>query len=196
MQVRCCTGLTGALCADVGVHFPMDVHAQHCQHGIATFTASSAAVESVACWHHVMLTAACPVLPCPTCREYTGHASHVMMVRFAPNNRWLVSVGGRDRAVFQWRLVRQVQEQGPARREPTAGVFHYGLNRAAQDAVSDASLVVAARPAPVVPPAAAAAPPAPRQQLVGGIAETVPALPHSLLLADSMSCCSTPVCTH
>jgi hypothetical protein len=106
------------------------------------------------------------------CRDYAGHASHVMMVRFAPNNRWLVSVGGRDRAVFQWRLVRQVQDEAPPRREPTAAVFHYGLNRAAQDGASDASL--AARPAPVVQPAVAAAPPAPRQQPVRAAA--VPAL--------------------
>lgn len=38
-------------------------------------------------------------------REYSGHSAHVTGIRFSPDNTWVVSVGGRDRAVFQWRLV-------------------------------------------------------------------------------------------
>jgi microtubule-associated protein-like 6 len=36
---------------------------------------------------------------------YGGHSSHVMNVKWLADERWAVSVGGRDRAVFQWRLV-------------------------------------------------------------------------------------------
>ena len=35
-----------------------------------------------------------------------GHSSHVMNVRFSPTDAWVVSVGGKDRAVFQWRFER------------------------------------------------------------------------------------------
>ncbi|GFH12276.1 uncharacterized protein HaLaN_07928, partial [Haematococcus lacustris] len=38
-------------------------------------------------------------------RAYLGHCSHVMAVRVAPHNRWVVSVGGKDRAAMQWRLL-------------------------------------------------------------------------------------------
>jgi hypothetical protein len=80
------------------------------------------------------------------CREYTGHASHVIAVRWSPNNRWLVSVGGRDRAVFQWRTLRQAPGEAHApKREATAGVFNYPAIRAAGDADSDASLAAPLR---------------------------------------------------
>lgn len=36
------------------------------------------------------------------CRRYFGHSSHVMMARFSPDDRYVVTVGGHDRAVFQW----------------------------------------------------------------------------------------------
>lgn len=39
------------------------------------------------------------------CLEYKGHSSHVVGVRFSPDNRWVASVGGHDQAVFQWRVV-------------------------------------------------------------------------------------------
>lgn len=37
--------------------------------------------------------------------EYTGHSSHVTDVRFSVDDQYLVSTGGHDRAVFQWRVV-------------------------------------------------------------------------------------------
>ena len=46
-----------------------------------------------------------------------GHSSHVMNVRFSPDDDWVVSVGGKDRAVFQWRFkekVREVPKTAPA----------------------------------------------------------------------------------
>ena len=39
-----------------------------------------------------------------------GHSSHVMNVRFSPDDDWVVSVGGKDRAVFQWRFKEKVRE--------------------------------------------------------------------------------------
>ena len=33
-----------------------------------------------------------------------GHSSHVMNARFSPEDEWVVSVGGMDRSVFQWRF--------------------------------------------------------------------------------------------
>ena len=36
---------------------------------------------------------------------YGGHSSHVMNVRWSADETFAVSVGGRDRGVFQWRLV-------------------------------------------------------------------------------------------
>ena len=39
-------------------------------------------------------------------RREAGHSSHVMNVRFSPTDAWVVSVGGKDRAVFQWRFAR------------------------------------------------------------------------------------------
>lgn len=38
-------------------------------------------------------------------RAYKGHASHVSCVRFSRDDRRLLSVGGIDRCVFQWRTI-------------------------------------------------------------------------------------------
>jgi WD40 repeat protein len=45
-------------------------------------------------------------------RHYAGHSSHVMCVRFSPDDKRVVSVGGKDRAVFQWRTHALVGLQG------------------------------------------------------------------------------------
>eukprot|EP00736_Rhodelphis_marinus_P001305 Rmarinus@m.21730 len=39
------------------------------------------------------------------CVEYRGHSSHVMGVRFTVDDARLITVGGHDRAVFQWAVV-------------------------------------------------------------------------------------------
>lgn len=44
-------------------------------------------------------------------RTYLGHCSHVMNVRFSPDNRWVVSVGGKDRAGMQWRVLSVAQDE-------------------------------------------------------------------------------------
>lgn len=35
---------------------------------------------------------------------YGGHSSHVMNVKWSCNGEYVVSVGGRDRSVFQWKV--------------------------------------------------------------------------------------------
>ena len=37
--------------------------------------------------------------------EYSGHSSHVTDVRFSTDDAYVVTTGGHDRAVFQWRVV-------------------------------------------------------------------------------------------
>jgi echinoderm microtubule-associated protein-like 6 len=44
---------------------------------------------------------------------YGGHSSHVMNVRWSADSQYAVSVGGKDRAVFQWRVVREVKKAAP-----------------------------------------------------------------------------------
>ncbi|KAG2444303.1 hypothetical protein HXX76_001060 [Chlamydomonas incerta] len=74
---------------------------------------------------------------------YGGHCSHVMNVRWAADESYAVSVGGKDRAVFQWRVVRQT-----ARERHTV--------EAPWDKKDDKGLIWAAPPS--------ASPPPPQQQ--------------------------------
>lgn len=39
-------------------------------------------------------------------RAYRGHSSHVMCARFNADDTLLCSAGGKDRAIFQFRLIR------------------------------------------------------------------------------------------
>lgn len=55
----------------------------------------------------------CVVEDAPS-RTYTAHSSHVSAVSFAYDNRWLVSVGGADRAVCQWALEAKAHEEREA----------------------------------------------------------------------------------
>ena len=41
--------------------------------------------------------------PLPPSKNYRGHMSHVMNTRFLAHDTHLISVGGNDAAVFQWR---------------------------------------------------------------------------------------------
>ena len=45
--------------------------------------------------------------PCPveksSFNRYVGHSSHVTNVRFTSSNNYLISTGGNDKAIFQWR---------------------------------------------------------------------------------------------
>ena len=44
-----------------------------------------------------------PCLKKSVCKEYKGHMSHVMCVRFLHDDTFVVSAGGNDCAVVQWR---------------------------------------------------------------------------------------------
>jgi microtubule-associated protein-like 6 len=56
-----------------------------------------------------LLNYPCVVEDAP-CVVGRGHSSHVMNVRFSPDDDWVVSVGGKDRAVFQWRFREKTRE--------------------------------------------------------------------------------------
>jgi hypothetical protein len=52
-----------------------------------------------------------------------GHASHVMSVRFSADDRYVISAGGHDRGIFQWRTCGvaepdQAQDQVILSRQP------------------------------------------------------------------------------
>jgi len=36
--------------------------------------------------------------------SFIGHSSHVTNVRFMARDRYLISIGGNDKSVFQWRV--------------------------------------------------------------------------------------------
>ncbi|CAG9464667.1 unnamed protein product [Pedinophyceae sp. YPF-701] len=61
-----------------------------------------------------MLNYPCVVENAPA-REYRGHSSHVTCARFSPNNGWVVTTGGHDRAVFQWRVLPRADPQAKRR---------------------------------------------------------------------------------
>jgi len=52
------------------------------------------------------------VVPNADCKPYGGHSSHVTNVGFSADDRWVVSTGGEDRAVFQWEVVRESLNRG------------------------------------------------------------------------------------
>ncbi len=58
-----------------------------------------------------------------TNRAYIGHCSHVMNVRFSPHNRWVLSVGGRDRSAMQWRVLSEAQDEVLVQK-PQVSVLH------------------------------------------------------------------------
>ena len=46
--------------------------------------------------------------PCPIKSQgfnrYSGHAAHVSMVRFTADDEYIISLGGADKSVFQWKF--------------------------------------------------------------------------------------------
>ena len=47
------------------------------------------------------------IVPYADNKPYGGHSSHVTNVGFDESDKWLVSTGGEDRAVFQWELITE-----------------------------------------------------------------------------------------
>jgi hypothetical protein len=68
-----------------------------------------------------------------------------MNVRFSPHNKWVASVGGKDRAVFQWRLQLQPKQQEAQPAVPLPEVFVYPARqkRLLQDAPASAAVSTA-----------------------------------------------------
>ena len=57
----------------------------------------------------------------------TGHSSHVTNVRFANDGAHVITVGGFDRAVMQWRVDEgAVEQKGTTKRRPSPSVRHDG----------------------------------------------------------------------
>lgn len=38
-------------------------------------------------------------------KKYLGHSAHVTNVRWSHDHQWVVSIGGADHSVFQWKFV-------------------------------------------------------------------------------------------
>lgn len=51
-------------------------------------------------------------------RMYSGHGSHVTSVRFTHDDSYLVSLGGKDASIFQWRVLG-AGGSGPAPATPS-----------------------------------------------------------------------------
>ena len=91
-------------------------------------------------------------------RKYIGHSSHVMMARFAPHNRWVITTGGKDRAIFQWRVDREGRDQEgtPSRRaEQENYVYEPPKRRLVEDLPSGLGLLPGVAAAAGALPAAA-----------------------------------------
>lgn len=43
-------------------------------------------------------------------KKYTGHSAHVTNVRFLSDKRRVISIGGADHGVFQWRFLPTGEE--------------------------------------------------------------------------------------
>ncbi len=57
-------------------------------------------------------------------RKYVGHSAHVTNVRFTHNLCDVISLGGADHAIFQWRFLPEGKEgegQGEGHGEPLSG---------------------------------------------------------------------------
>ena len=47
------------------------------------------------------------IVPNADNKPYGGHSSHVTNIGFSSDDAWVVSTGGEDRAVFQWKVVQK-----------------------------------------------------------------------------------------
>lgn len=50
-------------------------------------------------------------------RKYIGHSAHVTNVRFTTGNHHVISVGGADHGIFQWRFLPHGMEPDTADRK-------------------------------------------------------------------------------
>jgi microtubule-associated protein-like 6 len=59
--------------------------------------------------------------------EYLGHSSHVTNVRFTPRGNILLSAGGNDRCIFQWRVDADDEEDDVREAEADVETMAEGL---------------------------------------------------------------------
>eukprot|EP00200_Dunaliella_tertiolecta_P007628 CAMPEP_0202381592 /NCGR_PEP_ID=MMETSP1127-20130417/37027_1 /ASSEMBLY_ACC=CAM_ASM_000462 /TAXON_ID=3047 /ORGANISM="Dunaliella tertiolecta, Strain CCMP1320" /LENGTH=1435 /DNA_ID=CAMNT_0048980603 /DNA_START=339 /DNA_END=4646 /DNA_ORIENTATION=+ len=71
-------------------------------------------------------------------KAFRGHASHVMDVRFNCNDTRIVSVGGLDRAIFQWRTAGIALQDAEEDKKLLAAWQHAIKERGAQDSMLEA----------------------------------------------------------
>ncbi|GCB77462.1 hypothetical protein scyTo_0021101, partial [Scyliorhinus torazame] len=45
-------------------------------------------------------------------RKYVGHSAHVTNVRWSYDFQWIISTGGADHSVFQWRFIPEAMSNG------------------------------------------------------------------------------------
>ena len=53
--------------------------------------------------------------PCPveksSFNKYVGHSSHVTSVRFSSSNKYVISIGGNDKSIFQWKYTNDLDAE-------------------------------------------------------------------------------------
>lgn len=43
--------------------------------------------------------------------KYKGHSSHITNARFTQNKKYLLTTGGHDKCIFQWRYVEEEEKE-------------------------------------------------------------------------------------
>ncbi|XP_047132983.1 echinoderm microtubule-associated protein-like 6 isoform X1 [Hydra vulgaris] len=66
-------------------------------------------------------------------RKYVGHSAHVTNVRFSYDGLYLVSTGGADHAIFQWRVVSEGYKEDNFNFEMVSDGLYYDSNDEASD---------------------------------------------------------------
>uniref|UniRef100_A0A8C7S2D9 EMAP like 4 n=1 Tax=Oncorhynchus mykiss TaxID=8022 RepID=A0A8C7S2D9_ONCMY len=95
--------------------------------------------------------------PCAPSHKYSAHSSHVTNVTFMHNDSHLVSTGGKDTSVMQWRLVEKTPSLVPSDSSLSLGegLLHNSILRAAIPAVP----LTPTPTEPAAPPTTTPAPP-------------------------------------
>ena len=63
----------------------------------------------------------------PNFGKYNGHSAHVTNVRFSHDKQWVITIGGADHAVFQWKLVPPGLINADGDVQPQHGKLEYYL---------------------------------------------------------------------
>jgi WD40 repeat protein len=58
-------------------------------------------------------------------RKYIGHSAHVTNVRWSHDFQWVLSTGGADHSVFQWRFIPEGVSNDLLEATPQGKISHY-----------------------------------------------------------------------